>query len=318
MGKGKKPEGKTKTKKIPAENRVSKRSEKSQELTPEQTKKLSRELQARQTELEMENEKLLREGKVYNRILFDQSIIGLALARMDGQLVDVNEAYAKIIGRTVEETLKLTYWELTPKKYAEQEQLQLESLNSTGKYGPYEKEYIQKEGQLVPVRLQGQIIERGGEKFIWSSVEDITDRKRAELLLSTEKQVLEMIATENPLPEVLETIVLNIESLSPEMIASILLLDEEGTHVHYGAAPHLPFEYNRAIEGAPIGPSAGSCGTAAFRKEQVIVEDTVNLRFRMVCVPAGQRLSLIPAEWCLVHSLCTTKNHASRVHLILS
>jgi PAS domain S-box-containing protein len=129
-------------------------------------------------------EAALRESERYNRNLFESSPIGLALCRMDGSLVDVNTAYAAIIGRTVEETLRLTYWDITPEEYAAQEQAQLESLRVHGCYGPYEKEYIRKDGHLVPVRLQGLIIERGGKKYIWSSVEDITERKRAEEALN--------------------------------------------------------------------------------------------------------------------------------------
>jgi PAS domain S-box-containing protein len=122
----------------------------------------------------------LAESQAYNRKLFELSPIGLALCRMDGQLVDVNEAYARIIGRAVEDTLKLTYWDITPEKYAKEEQRQLESLRETGRYGPYEKEYIHQSGRLIPVRLQGLLIEKDGEKFIWSSVEDISARKQAE------------------------------------------------------------------------------------------------------------------------------------------
>ncbi|KAF0109022.1 MAG: sensor histidine kinase lipoprotein [Anaerolineaceae bacterium] len=122
----------------------------------------------------------LRESEQYNRMLFDSSPIGLALCRMDGSLVDVNPAYVRILGRTVKETLTLTYWDITPKEYADQEALQLESLEKTGRYGPYEKEYIHKDGRRVPVRLQGLIIEKDNQRFIWSSVEDITERKQAE------------------------------------------------------------------------------------------------------------------------------------------
>lgn len=125
-------------------------------------------------------EQTLRENNAYNRMLFNDSLIGLALTSMDGKLVDVNSAFAKIIGRTIDETLNLTYWDITPEKYAAQEQEQLECLRTIGCYGPYEKEYIHEDGHLVPVRLQGLIIERGGNKFIWSSVEDITEHKLAE------------------------------------------------------------------------------------------------------------------------------------------
>jgi rsbT co-antagonist protein RsbR len=80
----------------------------------------------------------------------------------------------------VSETLGLTYWEITPERYADQEQVQVRNLMTIGRYGPYEKEYIHKDGHLVPVRLSGQIVERQGERFIWSSVEDISESKLAE------------------------------------------------------------------------------------------------------------------------------------------
>jgi PAS domain S-box-containing protein len=125
-------------------------------------------------------EEALQESLEHNRRLFELSPIGLALCRMDGELVDVNPAYAQIIGRTVEDTLHMTYWDITPEKYAEDEQRQLESLNKTGRYGPYEKEYIHKDGHLVAVRLKGMRLEKEGESFIWSSVEDIAERKQAD------------------------------------------------------------------------------------------------------------------------------------------
>jgi PAS domain S-box-containing protein len=126
------------------------------------------------------NEINLRSSEAYNRLLFNSSPIGLALCKMDGSMVDVNFAYANILGRTIEETLKLSYWDITPKKYADQEGQQLKSLDETGRYGPYEKEYIHKDGHLVPVRLHGLIFKQEGERFILSSVEDITERKLAE------------------------------------------------------------------------------------------------------------------------------------------
>lgn len=148
-----------------------------------------------------ENEKTiaaLSESEAYNRDLFLYSSIGLAVCRMDGSLVDVNPAYARIIGRSVEETLVLTYWDITPAKYADQEARQLESLKITGNYGTYEKEYIHKDGYLVPVRLQGRIIEQKGEKYIWSSVEDITERKIVEENLLTRETQLRLFVEYSP------------------------------------------------------------------------------------------------------------------------
>jgi PAS domain S-box-containing protein len=136
------------------------------------------------------------ESEQYNRTLFQESSIGLHLCRMNGQMVDVNPTYARIIGRTVEETLQLSYWDITPKKYAEQEQAQLESLEKTGKYGPYEKEYIHADGHIFPVRLSGHILEKDGEKFIWSGAEDITEQKQAEDELKNYREHLEELVEE--------------------------------------------------------------------------------------------------------------------------
>jgi PAS domain S-box-containing protein len=102
---------------------------------------------------------------------------------------------------------------------------------------------------------------------------DNTERKRAEGLLAGEKRVLEWIARRKPLPEVLNEICCFIEELSPKMMSSILLLDEDGKSLWPIAAPKLPEEWTRAITPLSIGPSVGSCGGAAWSKEQVVVSD---------------------------------------------
>src|SRR4051794_9845406 len=88
-------------------------------------------------------------------------------------------------------------------------------------------------------------------------------------LLVIQAQVLETLSGEASLKEMLNVIARTIERQSGEMLCSILLLD--GNILRHGAAPSLPGEYNQAIDGATIGPAAGSCGTAAFTKKTVIV-----------------------------------------------
>lgn len=92
-------------------------------------------------------------------------------------------------------------------------------------------------------------------------------------LVHRQNRVLQLILKGTPLVEILNALVHMIEALSPDMVASILLLDADGLHLRHCAAPSLPPPYNLAIDGEPIGPAAGSCGTAAFRREPVIVED---------------------------------------------
>ncbi len=115
--------------------------------------------------------------------------------------------------------------------------------------------------------------ESGQVRQILGIAHDITEHKQAETLLSGQKHVLEMIAAGTSLPETLTALVRLIEAQSPGMLGSILLLDEDGVLVHHGAAPSLPREFVAAVDGQPIGPCAGSFGTAIYRKEAVFVED---------------------------------------------
>jgi PAS domain S-box-containing protein len=102
---------------------------------------------------------------------------------------------------------------------------------------------------------------------------DITERKQTEQRERIRNQVLEQLAKGTPLSDILDALVRSVEASYFATLCAILLLDEEGCHLMHGAAPSLPDEYNRAIHGIAIGPCAGSCGTAAFRRERVIVSD---------------------------------------------
>src|SRR5207244_5708402 len=88
-----------------------------------------------------------------------------------------------------------------------------------------------------------------------------------------QSRVLEMIAANAPLSKTLTRLVLLIEAQSPDMLCSVLLLSDDGNHVRHGAAPSLPEAYVKAIDGAPVGPKSGSCGTAMYRGQPVVVTD---------------------------------------------
>jgi len=98
-------------------------------------------------------------------------------------------------------------------------------------------------------------------------------RQKEESFREGQNRILEMIAANAPLSEVLKSLVLLIEAQSPEMLCSVLLLSDDGNHIRHGAAPSLPDQYVKAIDGAPIGPKNGSCGTAMYRGKPVIVTD---------------------------------------------
>lgn len=114
------------------------------------------------------------------RGLFDFSPIGIALNDMTtGQFIDLNDALILPTGYTRDEFVSLSYWDVTPIEYQPAEEQALLSLKSTGRYGPYEKEYVRKDGSRYPVRLQGMLSqEQDGRQVIWSLVEDITERRK--------------------------------------------------------------------------------------------------------------------------------------------
>jgi diguanylate cyclase (GGDEF)-like protein/PAS domain S-box-containing protein len=113
--------------------------------------------------------------------------------------------------------------------------------------------------------------------YIWRinsrHVRDTFEREQSEQREQTRNHVLELLANGAPLPDILEAIVIGVEQEQPEILCSIQLLDREGRHLRTGAAPSLPESLSEAFEGSEIGIGVGSCGTAAFTGQRIIVED---------------------------------------------
>jgi PAS domain S-box-containing protein len=126
--------------------------------------------------------------------------------------------------------------------------------------------YIHTAGHPV-LNASGDLVE-----FVGSAT-DITGRKRAEMLLGGEKRLLEMIARGDSRALILDALCRLVEELASGALSSVLLLDPKANRLRHGAAPGLPIKYTEAIDGLVIGPCVGSCGTAAYRAEPVIVSD---------------------------------------------
>ncbi len=115
--------------------------------------------------------------------------------------------------------------------------------------------------------------EEGAPRLLAGSVQDITEAKLARRLEAGQSAILAGIAGRQPLGETLEAIVRLFQLKYPDALCSVLLLDDAGERVLTGAAPDLPAAFNLAIHGQRIGPKVGSCGTAAWRGERVVVTD---------------------------------------------
>ncbi len=192
------------------------------------------------------------------------------------------DVYAFRVGEPGDRKVAILFNDITERKQAEAKLRQSESnlaeaqrLTHTGSWvwrvAGREAAHLSEEWD----RIYGFDPEDGAgdlAEFVGSAT-DITERKRAEMLLGGEKRLLEMIARGDSRALVLEGACRVFEELASGSLSSILLLDPKTNRLRHGAAPSLPITYTEAIDGLVIGPCVGSCGTAAYRAEQMIVCD---------------------------------------------
>ena len=194
----------------------------------------------------------------------------------DQTVLDVNQQACQTLGYTRDELLGRTPLDFDP----DMTPARLEEIKQkidSGQLLAFETRHRRKDGSVFPVEVRGQAFWEGGRRLTVALARDISERKRDEALLDGQKRILERIIQGEPLPEVLAFLCRTIEELAQgEMLASVLLLDEDGVHLRHGAAPSLPEPYVKAIDGLAIGPSVGSCGSAAFLREPVFVSDIAN------------------------------------------
>ncbi len=128
------------------------------------------------------------------------------------------------------------------------------------------------DGKRRVVEVRASPLVRDGRELVALLLIPIADRVEAEAVDALQRDVLEAIALGQPLRAVLDQLCRRFEALAPGAVCSVLLVDKNGT-VNPVAGPSLPPAYVEALQGAPIGPRAGSCGTAAWRREPVEVTD---------------------------------------------
>ncbi|RCS31288.1 EAL domain-containing protein [Rhodanobacter denitrificans] len=139
----------------------------------------------------------------------------------------------------------------------------------------FEERIVRPDGAVRTLFSRGavDVDEAGLAIRMVGACQDITERKHAEQLEAGQHEILAGIAAQRPLVQNLEQIAHLHEEMNPGALCSLLLLDESGRHVLHGAAPSLPEAYSRALHGLEIGDAHGSCGTAAWCGERVVVAD---------------------------------------------
>jgi PAS domain S-box-containing protein len=223
-------------------------------------------------------EDALRQREDYLRLTIDTIPVLAWCTRPDGWNESLNQRWLDYTGLTIEEA-RGWGWKVAihPDDLPRVLDVLWQGLLVSGKSGELEARLRRADGvyrwflfRVEPLRdPQGTIVK-------WYGINtDIDDRKRAEALLAAENKILEMVATGRPLVVILDGLCRLVDTLCDKSLASILMIDPNGRCLRRGAGPSFLEAFMAAMDGVEIGPCVGSCGTAAYRKEQVIVSDIV-------------------------------------------
>jgi PAS domain S-box-containing protein len=214
-------------------------------------------------------EDALRKSEEKYRDLINASPDAISVINAAGKCLLANPAGVELAGRPKEELIGSSISDTYLPEELHLFQYRIDRLKAEGSLR-FEREFVRGNGEVIPVEVSLAAL-RG--RHYQAIIRDISHRKRREALLAGENRVLEMVAKGNSLGDILDHLCRLVEELSPGVLASVLVMDSNGRQLRHGAAPNLPKAYNDIIDGLVIGNSVGSCGTAAYRGEQVIVSD---------------------------------------------
>jgi len=255
----------------------------------ELNQELSRRVKERTKELATKNRQLaaditlrqhaeveLRDKRAQLQAILDSSPIGIGWSH-NGKIEYINRKFTEMFGYRLEEIPTVARWyQLAyPDKNFRDDVIrlwirQVEATKVSQTPAPAAETSITcKDGTIRHVMINISWI---GDCLL-ANFSDITDRWQAEQRNRTRNTILELLAKGASLTDTLNALARSVEMEAPLMLCSILLLDADGRHLHNGAAPSLPEFYNQAIDGLEIGAGVGSCGTAAFTRQRVVVSD---------------------------------------------
>ncbi|MDX2137091.1 MAG: PAS domain S-box protein [Chloroflexota bacterium] len=225
--------------------------------------------------IDISAQKQAQSTAAYQAHLLQQVSDAVIATDKDLKITSWNKAAAQMYGWTEAEALGQNIDELLATEWFEESQSSAQAAISAS--GHWRGEVIQRDkaGEQhyivvsVNILFDEQNLPIGGVTVN----RDITIEKRQDILQKQVSQVLEATAQGQTLPTILNALVHAIETFEPDIKASVLLLDPHTNQLREGAAPSLPASYNLAVDGVTIGSGVGSCGTAAYEKRLVIVND---------------------------------------------
>lgn len=228
-----------------------------------------------------ERNRRLSESEATLAAVFSQSYVYQGILDAQGRLTMANQIAFTACGYQEAEEVGRPFWECSWWRAdpALVEQIRAiigralagETVTQDLDYFVASNERRQTQFSALPIHL-----DNGRALSVLVSGIDITERKRSEVFHAGLRSLLEQIAVRRPLEDNLLGIMALIETQFPHKYASINLLTADGRCIGRSLSPSLPQEYSHQLEGVPIGPQAGSCGTAAYERRMVIVSDIGN------------------------------------------
>ncbi len=217
----------------------------------------------------------------YHALLENSPDAMMLLDRENGIIVDANLQAQKLFGAGFSTLNQMALVRLCPPNQEDgrnSAELLRERIQRgfEGETRMFDMRFIGPQGRPIDCELRLVPLPLPGQRLLHVRLADITRRKLDEALRTGQNHLLEMVARGAPLRDILDNLMLLIESQSNGVYCSVLLLDDDGETLHPGSGPSLSADYMAALDGVKIGPQVGSCGTAAYRKEAVIVTDIMN------------------------------------------
>ena len=246
-------------------------------------------------------EKALKQSEQRFRVIFEQAAVGVAMIdSYSGKFQRVNQKYSDIIGYSIEEMLKLDFMHTThpddlPADLANMKKL----LAGEVHVFEIEKRLIHKEGGIVWVKLTvSPMWERDEQpEFHIAIVQDISQRKLAEIVLDGRNEVLELMANGASLDKVLTSLVIKAEAIYPNMLFAVLVTQEQQGQFQPYTSPALVEFFSGIKDGLMKLPVSGYCSTAEFAGQRVLTEEVMTQPSCTACRDATQHTGLMHC-WC--------------------
>ena len=217
----------------------------------------------------------------YHTMLASSPDAILLLQRGSHRILDVNLRTRQLFGMTETELVQTDLLSLCPPLQPDGQPsghvlgVETERIMA-GEIHLFELQMRNSSGRPIAAELRMVPLTTAEHRLMHVRIVDITPAKLALALRDGKNDLLEMIARGAPLPATLDKLVRLIEAQLDGGYCTVMLLSADGVTVQTAAGPSMPPDYMAALNGLPIGPAAGSCGTAMFRKETVIVSDILN------------------------------------------